>query len=316
MPTSRKAKIGVFCGGSGSSKFASAFYDFFKSNGRDPTSLGFIVNVADNFWFHGLYVCPDVDIITYALAGKLDTKKGWGREGDSFDFLSALSEIIRSKQWFNLGDKDLALSVRRTELLKQGFSLSEITDFVRMAFSIESKIIPATDDQLETRLKTPKGDLHLQEFWVKYKGRPQIRRIYYRGLKKATPTQEALEFASSKAIIFPANPISSIYPSVNLKGMQERLRRSFVVAISPFIGKKIISGPAVKMMRCCGIEASSFGVANLYRNFLRLFFVDFHEDKEIVTKIRDLGIECVKADIVVRTQEQGREIARKICEIL
>jgi LPPG:FO 2-phospho-L-lactate transferase len=307
----RSGMIGVICGGSGSSKFARALSKYSRSN--QAKRVGFVANVGDNFWFHGLYVCPDIDILLYALSGKLDVTKGWGRAGDTFNFLKAYSESSGRREWFQMGDKDLALTLRRTELLHGGTSLSGITDSFRRAFSIQEAVYPATDDSVETFIRTHEGRMHLQEFWVRRHGHPKILGIEYAGIEKAKPNAKALGILGSNVVICPANPITSIGPTIKLKGVEQKLKSAKVVAVSPFVGGKIVSGPAARMMKAKGIEASSFGVAMIYSDFLDVMLVDESEEESVVRKIRSIGAEVIKTRTIIRSPLDGESIAREIC---
>lgn len=301
------SRVGIVCGGSGSSKFVRAI-----SKSDASSDLGFIANVGDNFWYHDLYVCPDVDILTYALAGKLDTEKGWGVRSDTFVVKEALTELDPSQSWFSLGDRDLALSLRRTELMKQGKKLSEITKQFCDILGIKDKVVPATDDSVQTYLVTSSGRMHLQEYWVKLHGQPKVRKVDYSGLKKARPNKQLREYLSSKVIICPANPITSISPTIGLMGVQSLLKKAKVVAVSPFIGNRAFSGPAGNLMTELGMEPTSFGVAKLYSKFLKVLFVDDLEEKSIITKISDLGIECVKTNTAITDDSIGQRIAEEL----
>lgn len=305
-----KRSVGVISGGSGSSKFATALGKYGQER-----RFGFVCNVGDNFWFHGLYVCPDLDIITYALAGKLDESVGWGIRGDSGRFVKGLASL-GYESWFNLGDEDLALSVARTELIGKGMSLSRITDRVRRSLGIRHRVLPASDDSVQTHIRTSLGKIHLQEYWVKMKAAPKVQGVDYVGIKRATPNKEALDFLSGSVVIFPANPITSVMPTLRLRGVRQRLRRAKVVAISPFIGRTVFSGPAARLMRDLEIDPSSYGVANLYSDFLNLFLVDNGEDQKEILKIKALGIECIRTNITIRSEADRRSVAREIMSVL
>ncbi|HVB11502.1 MAG TPA: 2-phospho-L-lactate transferase [Nitrososphaerales archaeon] len=304
-------RVGIICGGSGSSKFATAFSKYADSE----LDLGFIANVADNYWYHGLYVCPDVDIITHALAEKLDTSKGWGVASDTLTGKKVLSELSQSSEWFTLGDSDAALCLRRTELMKKGWSLSAITEYLRNSLQIRHPIIPATDDPVMTFIKTAVGLMHLQQYWVKYKAEPEATAIEYVGLKKAKPNPSAISYLSNYTIICPANPVTSVMPTISMKLIEKALKKSRVVAISPFVGDKPFSGPAARMISAIGIEPSSFGVAKLYSTFLKLFLVDTKEDSKSVTKIKDLGIECIRTNTTIN-ENSRQSVAMEIMSSL
>src|SRR5579875_255923 len=304
-----KSTIGIICGGSGSSKFATAFDKHFRLNNHE---LGFIVNASDNFWHFGVYVCPDVDIITHALAARLDEAKGWGVKSDTFNFLKTYKQIEGSEDWFNLGDSDLALSIRRTELMNYGWNLSQVTDYFRNLFDIRHAIIPATNDSVQTFILTTAGRFHLQEYWVKHQASPRVRSVEYVGLENAELNSEAIKFLSNKVVILPANPITSIMPTLSLRGVRQKLRNSKVLAISPFVGTQVFSGPAAKLMQGLGIECTSLGVAMLYADFLKVFLVDMDEDHLVIQKIKDLGIECIKTNIRIKSNADKQSIVREI----
>ncbi|MDA4111255.1 MAG: 2-phospho-L-lactate transferase CofD family protein [Thaumarchaeota archaeon] len=289
-----KGSLGVICGGSGSSKFARAISSYCQK--IQTTQLGFVANVADNFWYHGLFVCPDIDIITYALSGRLDNSKGWGLNSDGLLANQQLSEIENSPEWFSLGDKDFAMSLRRTELLRDGWKLSSITNHYCEIMRTSYPIHVASDDFLQTFILTILGKMHLQEYWVKKRASLEPLGVEYLGHTEAKPNQLALESCSNNVIICPANPVTSILPTISLKGFARKLSRAKVIGISPFVGNKPFSGPAAKLMGGLGIESNSLGVAKLYSKYLKLFFVDEGEDPKIVNGIRDLSIECVKTN--------------------
>lgn len=306
-------RVGVVCGGSGSSKFASAISEYAGESRR--LDLGFIANVADNYWHHGLYVCPDVDIITHALSGNLDTSKGWGVASDTFTGFEALSRLTSHAEWFKLGDYDAALCLLRTELMRSGCKLSTVTERFCKSLNIKDKIIPATDDSVMTYLGTNAGIMHLQQYWVEHKATPEVKQIKYAGLERAKPNPMAVSYLSKFAVICPANPVTSILPTIRMKGIQNALKKSRAVAISPFVSDKPFSGPAAKLMTAIGAEPSSFGVAKLYSSFLKLFILDTNEDSRIATKIKDLGIECVR--INTRMEPKSRKsIAKEIMSSL
>jgi LPPG:FO 2-phospho-L-lactate transferase len=306
--------LAIICGGSGSSKFVSALTSFSDSSLFRPF---FIANVADNFWHYGLYICPDVDILMYCLAGRLDVKKGWGIKGDTSNFLRAYSSLYPREAWFNLGDADLALSLRRTELISQGWKLTRITEYFCKIFQIKFAVIPATDDNVQTFIKTRNGTMHLQEFWAKNKGKPTVLEIEPRGASKAKPAKNLLRVPMDRVLILPANPVSSILPTIKLRGMKDKLRKArTVIAISPFLGNEPFSGPAAKFMHALGFEPSSFGVAKLYSDFLKILLVDSTERTSVVEKVRNLGIECIRTNIRMMSPRDKKRIASEISNLL
>ena len=258
-------------------------------------------NVGDNIWLHGLYVCPDIDTVLYGLAGILSSR-GWGIEADSFSFLDQM-EKLQQEVWFKLGDRDIATHLLRTAMIRQGRKLSEITDWMRKKYSVSTKIYPATDSELETIIITDKRPMHIQEFWVKYHGDPQITDIRYNGAENATANPEltnSLKY-TDLIVIAPGNPVSSINPILMVKEIREQLKKSRqkVVAVSPLIGERAISGPAIKFMKAMKLTDSAFGVANFYSDIVGNFVID-SRDSIISSKIESLDMNVFHTDIVMR----------------
>ena len=258
-------------------------------------------NVGDNIWLHGLYVCPDIDTVLYGLAGILSSR-GWGIEADSFSFLDQM-EKLQQEVWFKLGDRDIATHLLRTAMIRQGRKLSEITDWMRKKYSVSTKIYPATDSELETIIITDKRPMHIQEFWVKYHGDPQITDIRYNGAENATANPELTNSLknSDLIVIAPGNPVSSINPILMVKEIREQLKKSRqkVVAVSPLIGERAISGPAIKFMKAMKLTDSAFGVANFYSDIVGNFVID-SRDSIISSKIESLDMNVFHTDIVMR----------------
>lgn len=287
--------ITVLAGGTGSVKIIRGFAS------RQEEELTVVSNVGDNIWLHGLYVCPDIDTVLYGLAGILSSR-GWGIEADSFSFLDQM-EKLQQEVWFKLGDRDIATHLLRTAMIRQGRKLSEITDWMRKKYSVPTKIYPATDSELETIIITDKRPMHIQEFWVKYHGDPQITDIRYNGAENATANPELTNSLknSDLIVIAPGNPVSSINPILMVKEIREQLKKSRqkVVAVSPLIGERAISGPAIKFMKAMKLTDSAFGVANFYSDIVGNFVID-SRDSIISSKIESLDMNVFHTDIVMR----------------
>jgi LPPG:FO 2-phospho-L-lactate transferase len=309
-----KQKIGIICGGSGSSKFVAPLKEYLPFHSLEPA---FIANVADNFWHYGVYICPDVDITTYCLSGRLNQKTGWGIKDDTTNFVRNYAQLNPDDSWFNLGDSDLAFCYRRTELINQGWKLSKVTEYLLRRLQIKEDIIPSTDDNLQTFILTPKGRMHLQEFWVKNRGEPEVKGVEYLGIGKAKPSPKLMDAIISKVLILPGNPVSSILPTLNLPKVHEKIRQaSSVIAISPFLRSEPFSGPAGKFMRAIKIESSSFGVAKLYSDFIKVFLVHSKEDPSVVKRIKDLGVECVRTNIIMKVRNDQERIVNEIAQLI
>jgi len=273
-----------------------------------------ITNVGDNYWLYGMYICPDIDTITYGLADLLDHDKGWGIKKDTFGFLRQM-EIFGEETWFRIGDRDTATHLTRTNMLKNGKSLSDITKWMCEKFSIEIKLIPVTDNAIETRIKTNKGEMHLQEFWVKHRGLDPVEGIEYQGADKARPNPDAVNAIhdSSLVVIAPGNPLTSIGPMLAIKGIRKELakKKTKVVAVSPIIGNSAISGPTGKYMEAAGIEVSALGVAKMYADVCSNIIIDT-KDHALTKKIESLNINVHETKIKMTTKQSEDVLATSI----
>jgi len=309
--TRNAREVVALSGGTGSAKFLRGL----KSISRFTA----VANVGDNAWFHGLYVCPDVDTVTYALAGVLDRERGWGIGGDHFTTLAALKRLGAPDTWFNIGDRDFATHIFRTEQLAKGKTLTEVTGAVARKLGVWGcKVLPATNDHVETHVVTvEKGDLHLQEFWVREGGTPTPRAVRYAGVERASPTKEVLSaFETARRILIaPANPITSIAPMLRIHGFRDAMSKSRArkVAVSPMLGTNAFSGPAAKLMKACRVEPSSTGVATLYKGLVDALVVD-ESDRPQAGAIERMGISCHFATTTMKTAEDEIRLARVAME--
>jgi LPPG:FO 2-phospho-L-lactate transferase len=280
------------------------------------TDLTVVANVGDNIWMYGVYVCPDIDIACYTLAGVADQSRGWGIAGDSFEALGSLSRYGEAA-WFMLGDRDLATSLRRTEMIRSGATLTEVTESLRKALGLKCRVLPVTDQEVATMITTPAGDLHLQEFWVKERGLPRVTRVWYRGARSARVTQavEASIEAAERVVLCPANPISSIGPMLAVPGFTRILAESGarVVALSPMEGRQPFSGPAGKLLRAGGVRQDSIGVAELYSRFVDALVIS-RRDLAMKKQIESLGIDCTLSDTLMSSSEDELRLAEELLE--
>jgi LPPG:FO 2-phospho-L-lactate transferase len=286
--------ITILAGGTGSVKLIRGL----ASQTRELTVIS---NIGDNIWLHGLYVCPDIDTVIYGLADILDKSQGWGIRNDSFGFIRQM-EMLGEQTWFRLGDRDLATHLLRTNMLKNGKNLSEITDWMRNKYAISTKIIPATDNPVETKIITDIGELHIQEFWVKFRGNPEVTDIVYAGAERSRVNPEAIHALkrSKLIIIAPANPVTSIGPILAIKGLRKELiiERKKIIAVSPLIGERAISGPAMKYMKALKIQNSPVGVAEYYSDFVSAFVIS-STDRNLSAKISRFNIKVYETDIMM-----------------
>jgi len=303
----RKKLITILAGGYGSVKMVRGF-------ASQRTDINVVTNVGDNYWLYGMYICPDIDTITSGLADLLDHDKGWGIKKDTFGLLRQM-EIFGEETWFRIGDRDTATHLTRTNMLKNGKSLSYITKWMCEKLSIEIKIVPVTDNTIETRIITDKGDMHLQEFWVKHRGLDEVKGIEYQGAEKVRPNPDAMNAIhdSNLIVIAPGNPLTSIGPMLAIKGIRKELakKKTKVVAVSPIIGNSAISGPTGKYMEAAGIEVSALGVAKMYADVCSNIIIDT-KDRMLTKKIESLNINVHDTKIKMTNKQSEDALAASI----
>ena len=264
--------IVVLTGGTGGAKFVQGLATVVPAH-----ELAVIVNTGDDLTWWGLHVSPDLDSITYALAGMLSRERGWGVEGDTFHCLDAMRRT-GEPAWFQIGDRDLATHLRRTELLCEGRTLSKVTKEIACALGVNARILPMSNDRVVTRVLTGDGELSFQEYFVRERYQVPARGVRFDGAERARPAPGLLEaIAQAEAVVIaPSNPITSVGPILAVPGICEALRQTTapVAAISPIIGGVAVSGPAGELMQTQGLPVSIAGVACCYTDFLDLLIAD------------------------------------------
>jgi len=304
--------ITVIAGGTGSIKII-------RGLASCTTNLSIISNIGDNFWFNGLYICPDIDTCIYGLAGILDKERGWGIKNDTFRYLDCM-KLLGLDHWFKIGDMDFVTHFIRTKMLSKGFSLSNIIKWIALDhYNINNNIIPVSDTHVETRIVTDKGDMNIQEFWVKNKAKPKVLDVYYQNSNRAKCNKDALKIIRSSDIIIiaPANPISSIAPILSLAQIKEELieQRERVIAISPVIGNKAISGPAGKYLKAKGIESSAKGIAKFYSQLISKIVID-NSDSDMSKEINKIGVSSLETNILMNNAKEEKRLARLILRVM
>jgi LPPG:FO 2-phospho-L-lactate transferase len=309
MPPSKKQKITALAGGVGASKLLLGLYEV-----MDPRDLTIIVNTGDDITLHALKISPDLDIVTYTLAGIVDAKKGWGFRGETFHALKRFAVYQRSN-WFNLGDRDLATHIHRTAMLAEGKTLSQAADSIRIALGVKSRILPMSDDPVPTIIDSNEGPLHFQEYLVKRRTEPAVRGIRFSGVESARPAPGVLEAIASadRIIICPSNPLISIGPILAVPGVREQLRahKEKVFAVCPIVGGKSLKGPSDKMLAQLGHDSTALAVAKLYADFTGTFVID-PADKLQSAVISALGLKVSILPTVMKTPIQKRRLARAL----
>lgn len=300
-------KVVCLAGGVGAARFLQGLVRIMPQE-----NITVIVNTGDDIELHGLHVSPDPDTVMYTLAGIVDEAKGWGIRGDTFNCLDML-EKYGLETWFKLGDKDLATHIYRTQLMKNGVSLSEVTQKLCKAVGLGVKILPMTNEKVVPRIITDADKMHFEEYLIKREAKDKVLDVILEGVETAHPAPGVVEsiLAADGVIICPSNPIVSIGPILAVRGIREALRKTAakVVSISPIVGGTTIKGPADKLMQGLGLEVSAYSVAFLYRDFLDVFIFD-DVDKAEGEKIERLGVKAIAADTIMRTLEDKIRLAR------
>ncbi len=288
---------------------------------RPPAQLTVVGNTGDDDEFHGLLVCPDLDSVTYRLAGASNDQHGWGLEGETFACLEALGRY-GVPTWFGLGDRDLATHLFRTERRRSGATLSEVTAEIAAAWGLAVRLLPMSDDPVRTRItvRDPGGDtreLHLEEWFVRERAEPPVVGVRYEGAQTARPAPgviAALESADA-IVICPSNPVVSIAPILSVPGIRDALvaRRDRVVAVSPIVGGAPVRGPADRLMRPLGIEVSCVGVAREYAAFCSTLVIDAL-DAALAPAVEAAGVRAVVADTMMHSPEIAAALARRAIE--
>jgi LPPG:FO 2-phospho-L-lactate transferase len=265
-------EIVALAGGVGASKLLVGL-----AHAMAPENLTIIVNTGDDLEMHGLTICPDLDIVTYTLAGIVNPATGWGIEGDTFATLQFLGRYER-ETWFNLGDRDLATHIHRSDMLRSGATLSECADSVRRALGVRAHILPMSDQPVRTQIETPAGLLPFQNYLVKHRAEPAVKAIRFDGADRSEPAPGILKaIADARGIVIcPSNPLISIGPILAVPGIREALaaRRADVVAVCPIVHGMSLKGPTAKMMAEMGIEVSARSIAGMYRDIASRLVID------------------------------------------
>jgi len=299
--------IVALAGGVGAARFLEGLTRTIPQ--RELTVIG---NVGDDTEVYGLHVSPDLDIVMYTLAGVVDQTKGWGIRDDTFTCQDILKQY-GYPAWFKIGDKDLATHIYRTEQLRIGKKLSEVTEDLVKKLGLQIRLLPATDDSFQTHVFADRRLMHFQEYMVKLQTRPRVKRVIFLGSRTAKPARGVLRSINqaSGIIVSPSNPIVSIGAILNVPFIRSAIRqaKARIIAISPIIGGKTVKGPADKMMKSLGIKPTALGVAEVYRDFLDTLILD-RIDEDLARKIEKLGIRAVVADSIMKTLTDKIKLAR------
>lgn len=285
-----------------------------------PERLAVIVNTGDDEEFYGLRVCPDLDTVLYTLSGLVHPAQGWGLTEERFDTLEMLQRY-GAETWFRLGNRDLATHLLRSQWLREGLKLTEVTARLAHALGVAVRILPMTDEPVATRItieeESSRGERELafQEYFVQRQWRDSVRAVRYAGIEQAqvtTDIREVLEQAS--AIVFcPSNPLVSIEPILSVPGLREAVRAAACprIAVSPIIGDEAVSGPAARLMADLGRQATATGVAALYADCLTHFVLDIQDESQR-SAIETLGLRAVAGNTIMKSQDDKAGLARLV----
>jgi LPPG:FO 2-phospho-L-lactate transferase len=308
----RSGSIVALAGGVGGAKLAHGLY--LQDDVRDLTV---IVNTADDFELHGLLVSPDLDTVLYTLAGIANPETGWGIAGDTFATMTALARL-GGADWFRLGDQDFATHIRRTQRLREGATLSDVTEeFTRTLGVREStSIVPMTDEPVATLVETADGLLDFQSYFVHRQHTDRVLSIRFAGIEAQMSSQAERALKEANAIVIcPSNPIVSIGPILALSGVSELLcgTAAPVVAVSPIIGGQALKGPADRMLASLGHQATALGVATIYRDFLSGMVID-NADAKLAGRIEELGMAVLVTDTIMRDEADRQRLAAEVLD--
>ena len=303
--------ITALAGGVGAARFLTGLNQIVKQQ-----EIAVIGNTGDDIDLFGLHISPDLDIVAYTLAGIVDDDRGWGVKDDTYECLEMLRKLGLDT-WFTLGDKDFATHIFRTDLLKKGFTLSQVTDRICQSLGLQISLIPMTDDKFETRIKVEGGSVHFEEYFVKRAAKETVLGVEFAGAAEAKPSPKVIDsiMKAERVIICPSNPIVSIGTILSVKGVRETLQKTNakIVGISPIVAGAPIKGPADKLLRGLGLEVSAFSVAKIYADFLDSFIIDKLDGAERGA-IEGLGVKVKVTNTVMKTLADKVSLARVALE--
>lgn len=305
-------KVTTLAGGIGAGKFLRGLV-----RAIPPEDVTVIVNTGDDITMHGLHVSPDVDSVTYWLGDVFDRERGWGRRDETFRATEELRAFDPDMAWFNLGDLDLATHLFRSNLLARGATLAEATARVAARFGVAARLLPMSDERIETRLSVAADgdelDLHFQEYWVRRGARDEVKSIRYEGADRSRPAPGVLDaIAGAEAIVLcPSNPVASIGPILAVPGIRDSLeaRRPDVVGISGIVGGAPLAGMADKLMPVAGVEVTAAGAAACYEGLLGAWVID-EVDAALAARVEATGVRCGVTDTIMVDDATAEALAR------
>ncbi len=304
-------RIAALAGGVGAARLLRGLVEVV-----DPASVTAIVNTGDDFVIHGLHVCPDLDTVTYTLADAVNPETGWGLAGESWAAMDALDRFGPDLTWFRLGDRDLANHLYRTRRLAGGAPLSLVTAEVAAAWGVGVRLLPMSDDRVETRVEVPgEGEIEFQDYFVRRRHDVPVRSVRFAGASFAAAGPGVLDAlaVADRVVICPSNPIVSIDPILAVPGVRAAVeaRREDVVAVSPIVAGAALKGPAARLLADLGHDVSVVGVARLYASLASVLVVD-EADGWLAGAVEDEGMRCVVTPSVMRGRAEAVALAAAV----
>lgn len=299
--------ITALAGGVGASKLLDGL-----NRAMSPEEISIIVNTGDDIEMFGLYIAPDLDIVAYTLAGVVNPDFGWGVNSDTFYCLDMLLRYADQERWFNLGDRDFATHIFRTDRLRKGQTLSQVTEQIAQTLGVKARLLPMTDMHTPTTILTAEGEMHFQEYLVKHRAQPTVNSIRFENIESAKPAPGVAEaiLESEAIIICPSNPLISIGPILAVPGTREMLKQTQakVAVISPVVAGESLKGPTDQMLRNLGMDVSALQIAKLYEDITDIFILD-KQDEALKPEIEQLGLKVVVTDTVMSNAAKKLELA-------
>jgi len=305
--------ITVLTGGTGGAKFVDGLRQVVP-----PEELTIIVNTGDDLLWWGLYVSPDVDSITYVLAGLLSKERGWGVKGDTFQCLQAMGQLGQPI-WFHAGDRDLAVHLVRSQLLAEGKTLTDVTAEIAQKLGVTAHILPMSDSRVETRVLTPIGELSFEEYFVQRWYQDPVESVRYAGAADAEPAPGVIEAILNTDIVLvaPSNPVSSIFPILAVPGIRAALRdtKAIIAGVSPIVGGAAVSGPAGILMASQNLPVSITGVAQAYADFLDVLVAD-NRDQAEAEQLASTTLHVHCTNTLMRSLTDRADLARAVLDFI
>ncbi len=311
--------IAVVSGGVGAARLLAGLQQVV-----DPATIAAVVNVGDDTVLHGLSISPDLDTITYTLAGAIDPERGWGLAGETWRTMEALEQFGAVRPpgssaggtWFGLGDQDLATHLYRTHRLQEGARLTDVTAEVARAYGVGVRLLPVTDDPVRTMVQVAgEGEIGFQDYFVRRRHQVPITGVRFDGADAATVAPEAMDaLAGAELIVIaPSNPIVSVGPVLAVPGVRPLIEqaRARVVAVSPIVGGRALKGPADRMLAELGHPVSVAGIARLYRDLAGTLVID-ETDRALAADVEAEGLHCIVTETVMRSAEVSAALGRTV----